>query len=209
VAALAVDPGDGSIWAGCLLGTGGLAHVVGSTITKYVPVLPAIPNVLSVVAAPSGRIWFGTDAGIGRARERDAVGIRGRHRRPALAPGAHGDAWVGTGTRGLGRFDSGTTAFFSAGPPSNSILGLFADPAGVLWVGTTAGLARYEGAPWLSVTGGTLGLPNLAILSALRDRPSGAPGDSVDGLARPGSGCRTCPSRARPSTSTWCAASTG
>jgi ligand-binding sensor domain-containing protein len=68
---------------------------------------------------------------------------------PALAEGANGDLWVGTPTRGLGRFDSGTTTFFASGPPSNSILGLFADPAGVLWVGTTAGLARYEGAPWL------------------------------------------------------------
>jgi len=180
VAALAVDPRDGSIWAGCLLGTGGLAHVVGGTITKFVPTSSPVPNVRSVVVTNSGRVWFGTDSGIGRLENGTMAEFATGTGVPALAAGANGDLWIGTATRGLGRFDSGAATFFPSGPPSNSVLGLFADPAGVLWVGTSAGLARYEGAPWFPVNSATLGLPNLGVLSGMRDPAVGAPGDSVD-----------------------------
>ena len=35
VAAVCVDPNDGSLWAGCLGATGGLAHVVGASIIRH------------------------------------------------------------------------------------------------------------------------------------------------------------------------------
>jgi ligand-binding sensor domain-containing protein len=68
VAAIAVDPVDQSLWVGTLGIVSGLAHVVGGAVVQVYNQFSLTPNrnVRSVIATPSGRVWFGTDAGIGR-----------------------------------------------------------------------------------------------------------------------------------------------
>jgi len=181
VAALGVDPRDGSMWAGCLGSTGALAHIVGPTITNYGPFsLAPVPNVRSVAPTRSGRVWFGTDAGIGRLENGVIAEFATGTAVTAIAEGAHGEIWVGSGTRGVGRFDNGVVAFLPSGPPSSSILSVYVDPAGVLWAGTTVGLGRYEGAAVLNLSA-LVGLPDKIVGQAvLREPAREAPGDSVD-----------------------------
>ncbi len=183
VTSLAVDPSDQSIWAGTLGLAGGLAHIVnGTAVAVYSSFsLTASRNVRSVIATPSGRVWFGTDAGIGRIEGGALVEFSTTGSAvSALAEGGNGEIWFGTINRGIGRLDDGRALFFPSGPPSNSVQELFVDDAAVLWVSTNAGLGRYEGAAWLPVAQATGQPANFAPLAATRDPARNAPGDSVD-----------------------------
>ncbi len=181
VAGVAVDPRDGTIWAGCLGGTGGLAHIVGTTITKFSQfTMSPIPNVRCVLVARSGRIWFGLDTGIGRLENGGIAEYRTGNAVVSLAEGAHGEIWFGTGTRGVGYLENGVATFLASGPPSNAIQHLFIDAAGSMWTSTTAGLGRYEGSAVLNLSQ-LVGLPpGSTSIVALRDRAMDAPGDTVD-----------------------------
>ena len=187
VSSLAVDPRDGTLWVGCLGSTGGLAHIVGASITNTNQfTLTPSHNVRSVLALPSGRVWFGTDAGLGRldvASGAVAEFLPGGSPTGviALAEGAHGEIWFGTGSHGVGWLADGRATVLPSGPPSAIIEGLFADAAGVLWVSTNAGLGRFEGAPILTLSQSSLLTNGFLALSALRDPARDAPGDSVDG----------------------------
>jgi ligand-binding sensor domain-containing protein len=125
-------------------------------------------------------VWFGTDGTVGRLENGAAAEFPTGTPVTAVAEGAHGEVWIGSGARGVGRFDAGVVTFLPSGPPSSSILALYVDPAGVLWASTTVGLGRYEGAAVLNLSTAT-GMPaGFAGLATLRDRAVDAPGDSVD-----------------------------
>ena len=180
VSSVAVDPTDQTLWVGTTGLTGGLAHVAnGTVVAEYHTFgLTASRNVRGVVAVPSGEVWFGIDGGIVRLEQ----GVLTEYAASgstvfALAAGASGEFWFGTASRGVGRLDDGRAMFFPSGPPSNSVQGLFVDAAGVLWVSTSAGLGRYEGAAWLPIAQGT-GQP-LAFSPQAAIRES-APFDSID-----------------------------
>lgn len=185
VKALAVDPRDGSLWAGTLA-TGidaGLVHVVNGAVAAVYDqfVLSNFENVRAVTVTRDGEVWVGYDAGIARlvngAFEETSAG----NALSALVEGAHGELWFGTGTRGVGSMDAGSLKLVPSGPPSNTILALHCDPAGVLWVATTGGLSRFEGAAWRSYSKFDL-LPELTDgLVAVRDLSPAALGDSIDG----------------------------
>ncbi|MEP7027015.1 MAG: FlgD immunoglobulin-like domain containing protein [Candidatus Eisenbacteria bacterium] len=183
IASVAVDPVDGSLWVGCLGLTGGLAHVVsGAVVAVYNTfTLTSGRNVRTVIVTDARVVWFGTDAGIGRIEPGGPVEFSTAGSAvSALAPGANGETWYGTLNRGVGRLDSGVATFFPSGPPSSTVQGLFTDAAGALWVSTSAGLGRYEGASVLNLSAQG-GLPSpFQALSVLRDRALDAPGDSVD-----------------------------
>jgi ligand-binding sensor domain-containing protein len=181
VAALGVDPRDGSMWAGCFGSTTPLAHIVGGTITNYGPFSSAAgPNVRCVAPTLSGRVWFGTDGTIGSLEGGSITEFATGTIVSAIAQGANGEVWFGSVTRGVGRFDNGVVTFLPSGPPSSSILSLYVDPAGVLWTGTSVGLGRYEGAAVLNLSTAT-GMPaGFTGISTLRDAARDAPGDSID-----------------------------
>ena len=64
----------------------------------------------------------------------------------ALLVDDEGDVWAGTWGGGLARFDGTTWTNYttSDGLPANHIFSLHKDPDGVLWVGTSNGLARMR-----------------------------------------------------------------
>jgi ligand-binding sensor domain-containing protein len=183
VTAVAVDPTDQSLWVGLFGLAGGLAHVVNGAVANeyHAFALTSNRNVRAVIATPSGRVWFGTDGGIGRIENGQlAEFATSGSAISALAEGANGEIWFGTLNRGVGRLDDARALFLASGPPSTSVTALFADAAGVLWVSTSAGLGRYEGAPWLPIAKTTGQPPEFAPLVAARDAAREAPGDSVD-----------------------------
>jgi ligand-binding sensor domain-containing protein len=185
VKALAVDPRDGSLWAGTLAtGTdAGLVHVVDGAVAAVYDQFALTPNenVFSVTVTRDGDVWVGHDVGIARLTgagfEEVAAGVA----LTALAEGAHGELWFGTSTRGVGSLDGGAVGIISGGPPSNTVLAVHCDPAGVLWVATTGGLSRFEGAAWRSYSKFDLLPSSTDALVAARDLSAAARGDSIDG----------------------------
>lgn len=159
IKALARDA-DGYLWIGTV---DGLARFdgVGMRVWRYAPGgdggLPG-NHVQALLVDAADRLWVAVE-GEG-ASVLDASRQRFRHYRKATHPALasddvwamarQGDAvWLGTYDGGLTRIDaSGAMRHFSAerdGLPSDTILALATDAEGVLWVGTTAGLARRRG----------------------------------------------------------------
>ena len=58
-----------------------------------------------------------------------------------------GIVWCGTWGGGLARFDGEAWSYFTTadGLPANHVFMLEPDRDGILWVGTSAGLARFDG----------------------------------------------------------------
>ena len=186
VKSIAVDPADGSLWVGTLGVGAGLVHVVGGAVAavyRGFTLSPGSDNVRATLVTRDREVWVGFDRGIARLNAGDFDEYDATTSVTALAEGAHGEIWFGTGSRGVGRYDAGQLRILPGGPPSGVIRDLFVDAAGVLWVATAGGAARFEGAAWLSY-GSADRLPaNMNVQAVLRDRSAAALGDSVDGDA--------------------------
>jgi signal transduction histidine kinase/CheY-like chemotaxis protein len=159
IKALARDA-DGYLWIGTV---DGLARFDGvdMRIWRYAPGAgDGLPgnHVQALLVDAADRVWVAVEGEgvsvLDASRQRFAHYRRATH--PALASddvwamARQGDAvWLGTYDGGLTRIDaSGAMRHFSAahdGLPSDTILALATDASGVLWVGTTAGLARRRG----------------------------------------------------------------
>ncbi|HWB84175.1 MAG TPA: two-component regulator propeller domain-containing protein [Bryobacteraceae bacterium] len=64
----------------------------------------------------------------------------------SLVPGLDGSLWVGTGGKGVYRLKDGKfTGLGVDHLPNCNVRSLWLDSSGVLWIGTDAGLAKYEG----------------------------------------------------------------
>jgi ligand-binding sensor domain-containing protein len=143
VAALAVNPLDGSLWAGLLGAQAGLVHVVRGAVEQTYDqfALTTSENVQSVLVTRAGLVWVGNDAGIARLAGGAFTEFSAGTTVVSLAEGAHGEIWLGTGNRGVGRWDAGSLRLLPSGPPSSTIRSLLVDPAGVLWTGSPASRA--------------------------------------------------------------------
>ena len=159
IRALARDA-DGYLWIGTV---DGLARHdgAGMRVWRYQPGLAGgLPgnHVQALQVDGRNRVWVAVEGEgvsvLDPARQRFAHYRKATH--PALgsddvwAMARQGDAvWLGTYEGGLTRVDgSGAMRHFSAtddGLPSDTILALATDARGILWVGTTAGLARWRG----------------------------------------------------------------
>jgi ligand-binding sensor domain-containing protein/CheY-like chemotaxis protein len=159
VNALARDR-DGYLWIATV---DGLARYdgVGFRVWRHVPGDPrALPgNIVQALHIDTeDRIWVATEFGGLSVLDRTRNGFR--HYRQVTHPqvgsddawtiaSRDGDLWFGTGGGGLHRLDSDgrITRWTSeaGGLPSDTVLALVFDAAGVLWIGTDAGLARFDG----------------------------------------------------------------
>jgi signal transduction histidine kinase/streptogramin lyase/ActR/RegA family two-component response regulator len=182
--ALALDR-DGYLWIGT---RDGLARFDGVDyrLFRHVPgdsgALPG--NFVQTVFVDSGnRVWVGIE-GHGLCvldRERRACRQLSQATRPllksddvwALAETPDGYLWFGTFGGGLYRLDrqDRLTRFLPAAEvpgslPAENVLALAVDARGVLWVGTTAGLARWTGAGFERVPAGQLSGETVFSLSA-------------------------------------------
>ncbi len=183
ISALAIDPGDGSIWAG-LLGSGGsnggLAHIQGSSVTVYSNLPSTNRNVYALAFAQSGDLWVGTEDGLARfsAGAFEAIPIGSAVL--AVDAGVHGEMWFGTGARGVGRMSTGSFVILPGGPVSSAVRDVHVDPAGTLWVGTVGGLSRFEGGSWLNYSANDLLPTSFLGRACARDLSAAARGDSID-----------------------------
>jgi signal transduction histidine kinase/ligand-binding sensor domain-containing protein/DNA-binding response OmpR family regulator/HPt (histidine-containing phosphotransfer) domain-containing protein len=143
----------GTIWA--TTASGGLHRIDGRSIRVYGPKdgLPS-DQPSSLLAARDGRLWVGTYTD-GLAVGRDGVFTRVPLPPPAfasrdvraLAEDEDGGVWVGLLPGGVIRLRDGVARRFGVedGLPSDRVLCLLPAKGGGAWVGTTAGLARFEG----------------------------------------------------------------
>jgi hypothetical protein len=84
--------------------------------------------------------------------------------------------WVGS-EYGLRKFVAGNNSTFTLYDPSNSplpnawIFDVEADPSGRIWIGTGAGLVRFDGTNWMIYNQGNTGMPDTIVYDVAR-RPS-------------------------------------
>ncbi len=109
-------------------------------------------SITAVVQTTDGAMWLATkEDGLRRVRagkvDQPTVSARLASRVIlALAPGSHGDLWVGT-PDGLNHVDGERVETYTSanGLPDDFIRSLLADPNGTLWVGTRRGLVELDG----------------------------------------------------------------
>ena len=148
-----VEDASGAIWAS--VASGGLHRIRGGDVRAY-GTRDGLPSdqPSALLAARDGRLWVGTYT------DGLAVGRDGAFARVPLPPPAFasrdvralvededGSIWVGLLPGGVIRLRDGIARRFGLadGLPSDRILTMIAAPGGGVWVGTTAGLARFEG----------------------------------------------------------------
>jgi len=136
---------DRLLWAG-VLHHGLLQFKAGAF--QPAPGAEALPkDVLAIYQDRTNRIWVGTQEGLalwdGHDWSQPTNGLS-----PALsarfAEDPDGNLWIGTEGGGLTRLSAGRSTCFTKtnGLPSNNVRSLLFDDTGVLWVGTSSGLAR-------------------------------------------------------------------
>lgn len=198
VLALAEDR-QGHVWAAT---DGGLVRYDGSSLRvwEHDPEQPgSLPGneIETLLVDPLDRVWVGIngkgvarlDADRERFRTFDAVNGPCMSQFWTLAYA--GDAlWIGTSSQGICRFgEDGSLRFFKHDParadglPSNTIYSSLVDARGRLWIGTEAGVARWNGHDFEPVAPHELGA--LSVLRMSRD-PDGSiwVGSQNDGLYR-------------------------
>ena len=96
-----------------------------------------------------------------------------------------GGIWAGTRAEGLLLLNGMKSARFSTreGLASPSVLSLFEDRAGVLWVGHPSGLSRYDGTRFTQFTAAD-GLPDSPVRAIAQDSQGDLWIGTADGLAR-------------------------
>ena len=147
-------------------------------------------NINALLEDRQGRIWAGTGNGVMIFNPgKDQLEPIQRDR---LAAPVHvaledreGAVWIGLQGEGLARIaldDSLTMFRREDGLPANTVLALCQDKAGLVWAGTTGGLAYWDGIRWTAITE-RQGLPEGPISQLLEE------GDNLwlgtrDGIAR-------------------------
>jgi signal transduction histidine kinase/ligand-binding sensor domain-containing protein/DNA-binding response OmpR family regulator len=107
----------------------------------------------AIAQTPDGYLWVATFGGLARF---DGVGFTVftpanapglmDDRLTAMAAGGDGALWIGTSGEGVIRYRDGKFQQVAASElPDHSVRALWADSAGVVWIGTELGLSKYEG----------------------------------------------------------------
>ncbi len=109
-------------------------------------------KVKSFLETPDGSIWVGTVAGLhrllpGHDRFEPVAGVLGTVRSLRLL--SSGEVWAGTIGEGVFRISNGRVSRLKAPSPllSNTVLNIFEDNNGSIWIGTQAGMMRLSNTP--------------------------------------------------------------
>lgn len=146
--------GDGGMW----LGANGAGYFDGTTWSIYKKSDQGLIGspVQAIAVDALGRTWFGTPSGLSILNVDDFFNLTKAQGLPTdnilslLADNQDNRniVWIGTNGGGLLRFEDNQLRIFNrenAGMPSNSITALANDIDGTVLVGTTRGLARFDG----------------------------------------------------------------
>jgi signal transduction histidine kinase/ligand-binding sensor domain-containing protein len=137
-------------------------------------------SVYALAQTSDGFLWLGTATGLYRfdGIQFDRIDSVGKVRLPgggvtALVAPRSGGLWIGYQYGGVTFVDGVTISNYplESGLPHGTVESLAVDTEGVIWAGTSRGLARFDGARWADVTQ-RLGLPSAYIEQVLAD-PTG------------------------------------
>ena len=187
---------EGSVWVGS--STRGLHRLKPALFTTYsAPEGLAHQNIYPVHADSSGGVWAGS-WGFGISRIDARSGLVRTWRRESGVPayvfsflnGRDASMWIGT-SAGLVSCQPGLSECRVGGPNElreAEVRALHADAAGSMWVGSTAGLWRFDGSQWTRFSARD-GAPG-ATVRAFAETRDGAiwMGTNGAGLARFGGG---------------------
>jgi ligand-binding sensor domain-containing protein/signal transduction histidine kinase/CheY-like chemotaxis protein len=147
----------GYLWIGTY--GGGLSRFDGQNFTNYSTKDGLSDNaVYSIFEDRQGNLWIGTDIGLNKYDgksftpylEQDVV--KQKSIRVSFED-RKGDLWFGTYDNGLGRLNLKTNGFSylttSQGLASNRVRSITPDREGNLWIGTSRGLNKYDGAKFV------------------------------------------------------------
>jgi signal transduction histidine kinase/ligand-binding sensor domain-containing protein/CheY-like chemotaxis protein len=168
------EDGQGVIWLGLM--RGGVYRFDGR---RFAPTEFGVPHyaVSAIRSDPDGALWIGTDRGLIRCRNGAAQIFTTKQGLPAnqitaLIPARGGGYWVGAAD-GFSLLRNGRVRSFGAreggSAPVGTVMGLYEDTAGALWIATMGyGLFRFAGNR-LTGYDRRSGLPDNAIYSVRED----------------------------------------
>src|SRR5579872_6164573 len=151
-------------------------------------------DVRNIVQTPDGYLWLATDQGLVRF---DGVRFKRFASFPeipdtvgrGLCVGSDGSLWLGLSKGGVVQVKAGAAKLY---PPGNGLLGgqnriVIQDRSGAIWVGTNAGVSRFQNARWQSFDARD-GLPPIRTEAIYQDSAGVIWVNSGDGLfeLRPG-----------------------
>ena len=169
----------------CLIGSVG-ATTPGPDITEYFRasfgLRQGAPTAIYALAQTSdGFLWLGTATGLYRfdGIQFDRIDSVGKVRLPgggvtALLAPRSGGLWIGYQYGGVTFLDGLNISNYplESGLPHGTVESLAVDTGGVLWAGTSRGLARFDGKRWADITQ-RVGLPSPYVEQVLADATGG------------------------------------
>ena len=137
-----------NVWVGSLAGARRIKNENRTTFNKASGLSGDV--VTSVREDSFGNVWLGcADAtSVSRISGDHVEQIRFSNGAPqnltrSIEMDHYNNIWIGTVSLGLYKYDGSFMHRVSEGPPGSSIQTMLNDKHGVLWIGTTTGLARY------------------------------------------------------------------
>ena len=134
---------DGAMWVG---GSSLIRILAGKTRVYSIPFRRQSQRIKSLLQTTDGTIWVGAVSGLYRvAGDRLEPVTRIRRTVRVLRQTHDGTLWIGSIGNGLYSIRSrGEPVLFAGGPPSKSILNLYEDREGNLWIGSQIGMERLS-----------------------------------------------------------------
>jgi len=134
---------NGAIWVG---GTSLLRILAGRAQVYRIPLREQSQRIKSILQTTDGTIWVGAVSGLYRvAGDRLEPVPQIRRTVRVLRQTQDGTLWIGSIGSGLYSIRSaGEPVLFAGGPPSKSILNLYEDREGNLWIGSQIGMERLS-----------------------------------------------------------------
>jgi signal transduction histidine kinase/ligand-binding sensor domain-containing protein len=177
---------------GCALASTPPLDVTEWSHTSFGPGQGSPDNVTVMAQSSDGFLWLGTTSGLyrfdGVRFERiETVGtvpLPGEYITALKAPQS-GGLWIGHQFGGASFLDGRGLRNYPperGGLPDGTLASFAIDPDGVVWAGTTRGLARFAGHRWTDVTG-TLGLPSPYAPNVIADKTGDVWIQSADKIA--------------------------
>ncbi|MEW6158965.1 MAG: two-component regulator propeller domain-containing protein [Verrucomicrobiota bacterium] len=171
------EDADGALWFGT---SGGLARFDGRRFLAFTSADGLVANYINGIARDqSGMMWIATSRGVSRFDGRRFLNFGPEHglavdNYETVYVALNGDVWLGTRSHGAYRYDGKLFSHYTRtnGFPGAGVLKMDGGKDGTIWMASDAGLVRYDGTNFTSVT--KEGLPQLGHPDSPHVAPDGA-----------------------------------